>query len=123
MSRLIMVVDDDDTERTYVTNILSNHGYEVITMSDSAYAVAAAALGEPQLIVLGLSFPTMDQSVFLGMYSQLAELRVPIVALVSPDVTLQITVARCLRGYVDRPFTAVDLIQGVEKTFSRQEIA
>ncbi|MFE7778832.1 response regulator transcription factor [Streptomyces sp. NPDC057445] len=58
--RRILVVDDDPTVTEVVTSYLKNAGFVVDTAADGHEALACAASGRPDLVVLDLMLPGMD---------------------------------------------------------------
>jgi CheY-like chemotaxis protein len=58
--RRILVVDDEDDIRTFLTAVLEDAGAEVFTAEDGDEAIAVAAREKPDLITLDLSMPGKD---------------------------------------------------------------
>ncbi|MFD9407946.1 response regulator transcription factor [Streptomyces sp. NPDC059989] len=58
--RRILVVDDDPTVTEVVTGYLKNAGFVVDTAADGHEALACAASGRPDLVVLDLMLPGLD---------------------------------------------------------------
>ncbi len=58
--RRILVVDDDEDVRTYLTTLLEDAGAEVFAVADGDAAVDAARVIHPDLITLDLSMPGKD---------------------------------------------------------------
>ena len=53
----ILVVDDEEDVRTFLTMVFEDAGAEVVTASDGDQAVAMASEHQPDLISLDLSMP------------------------------------------------------------------
>ena len=58
--RRVLVVDDEPLIRRALTASLSAAGYDVTTAADGAGALSAAALRQPDAVVLDLRLPDMD---------------------------------------------------------------
>ena len=58
--RKILVVDDEEDVRTFLTMVFEDAGAEVVTASDGDEAVAMASEHQPDLISLDLSMPGKD---------------------------------------------------------------
>ncbi|MFI1397900.1 response regulator [Streptomyces sp. NPDC020681] len=58
--RRVLVVDDDPTVTEVVTGYLKNAGFLVDNAADGPEAIACAANGRPDLVVLDLMLPGMD---------------------------------------------------------------
>jgi len=56
----VLVVDDDQGVRDYLTQLLQEQDYDVITAADGQAAVAAAQDFQPDLITMDLAMPVMD---------------------------------------------------------------
>ena len=56
----VLVVDDDDSVRDYLSQLLQEQGYEVMCAADGQAAIAAAKTFRPALITMDLAMPVMD---------------------------------------------------------------
>ena len=56
----VLVVDDDEGVRDYLTQLLQEQDYDVVTAADGQAAVAAAREFHPDLITMDLAMPVMD---------------------------------------------------------------
>lgn len=56
----VLVVDDSQTDRQFVTTLLQKQGYEVTTAIDGEDALAKIAADRPPLIVLDIILPKMN---------------------------------------------------------------
>ncbi len=56
----ILVVDDDEEIRIFLTTLLSDHGAAVLEASDGGQALEIAGRSRPDLITLDLSMPGID---------------------------------------------------------------
>ncbi len=61
----VLVVDDDDNNRLFVSMLLAHTGHTAIEASDGAEALTRARTDRPDLILLDLSLPTMSGAEFL----------------------------------------------------------
>jgi two-component system phosphate regulon response regulator PhoB len=68
--KTILVVDDEEDIRTYLSALLSDNGYKVITASDGAEGVALVYSDKPDLITLDI---TMPEKSGVRMYRELKE--------------------------------------------------
>ncbi|MEO8936307.1 MAG: response regulator [Burkholderiaceae bacterium] len=53
----ILVVDDSATERFFFTELLSKHGYQVVTAENGVDAVTMAQSEQPDLILMDVVMP------------------------------------------------------------------
>lgn len=56
----VLVVDDDPGIRTYLTQLLQEHGYNVVSAADGQAAIHTAQEYRPDLITMDLAMPVMD---------------------------------------------------------------
>ncbi|MGB7300441.1 MAG: response regulator [Burkholderiaceae bacterium] len=54
---LVLVVDDSATDRMYVSELLGNNGYDVITASDGDEAIVKARESKPCVVVMDVVMP------------------------------------------------------------------
>jgi CheY-like chemotaxis protein len=87
---LILLVDDDESIRQFITLALTGEGYEVATAADGRQALEAAAADAPALILLDMRMPVMDGWAFAAAYRKTPPPHAPIVVL---------TAARDAEGY------------------------
>lgn len=57
---VVLVVDDDPGIRTYLTQLLQEHGYAVVVAADGEAAIHTAREHCPDLITMDLAMPVMD---------------------------------------------------------------
>ena len=58
--RKVLIVDDDESTRTFVQAIMSSHGWQTIEGRDGAEGVDLAESEKPDLILLDVTMPVMD---------------------------------------------------------------
>jgi CheY-like chemotaxis protein len=63
--KCVLVVDDDDTIRALVHDVLTLRGYQIDTASDGRMALEKVRTTRPDVIVLDLRMPVMDGWEFL----------------------------------------------------------
>jgi DNA-binding response OmpR family regulator len=109
----LMIVDDDPRACQLFAKILREEGYQVVTATGGAQAVALAAEAKPQLILLDIVMPELD-----GI-ATLRELRrhnhVCPVIMLTVQGTLQTARAAMILGaydYITKPFD-LELLKSV----------
>jgi len=60
MSGKILLVDDNDLNRLLLRDVLTQHGYMVLTASDGAEGVRMAREEKPGLILMDIQMPGMN---------------------------------------------------------------
>jgi two-component system, chemotaxis family, chemotaxis protein CheY len=87
--REILVVDDDDSIREALSELLGAEGYHVVSASNGQEAVDLLQSGAvPSLIIIDLVMPVMDGREFCGALLQDPELAGIPVVLISADMRL-----------------------------------
>ncbi len=82
MSKKIMIVDDDPEIRSYLSELLTDNGYLVVSASDGSEAEGVADKEKPDLITLDLEMPHEWGPRFYRKLSQNAELkRTPVIVI------------------------------------------
>lgn len=56
----ILVVDDSPTERAFMTEILSKHGYQVVTAENGEDGIAKAKAELPDLVLMDVVMPGLN---------------------------------------------------------------
>ena len=115
----VLVVDDDDSVRSVVVDMLRNWGYEAEGVEHGQSAIEYMEDEEnrlPELILLDYKMPVMDGEQFLNLRQQREILRrIPVVVFTG---SVDLVKIRSADGYVQKPFVR-ELLPYVEKFCSR----
>ena len=60
MPAKILIVEDNEKNRTLIKDLLEYYGYEVLTAADGAAGVALAKEHLPEAVLLDIQMPVMD---------------------------------------------------------------
>jgi DNA-binding response OmpR family regulator len=74
----ILVVDDDDSIRAMIAEVLAEEGFDVATARDGQEALTAIAAHRPKLVLLDLNIPVMSGWEVLT-HLRTAQVAVPVV--------------------------------------------
>ena len=112
----ILVVEDDDTLRETLMEVLLDEGHDVRTAAHGHEALTQLDGWEPHLILLDLMMPTMDAYAFRTRQRELG---------IAPGAhTILISAARDLEsaaehldadGWIAKPFLLADVIDAVDR--------
>ena len=110
----ILVVDDDPSIVSTVSEILDFEGYPVQTATNGVEALRAIERTEPSLILLDMRMPVMDG---WGFASALRErgVSLPIIVMTAAENAERWAHEIEAAGYVAKPFDLLDLIAVVER--------
>ena len=76
---LVLVVDDDQSTRSYLAQLLEAEGYAALTVADGPTALTAASRLRPDLITMDILMPDMDgREVIRQLRADRALRRIPI---------------------------------------------
>lgn len=116
MSKRILVIDDDDSIRTVIQNILSRAGYEVEVSPYLATDIGKALSKSYDLITLDLKMPGIDGTEIAQLFQQkgLKTTVLVISAYLDQPTGEQLRNAG-IRHFLSKPFKASELIEAVEK--------
>jgi two-component system OmpR family response regulator len=118
----VLVVDDNQQYRERSAQVMREAGFEVITANNGIEGLSAALKHQPSVIVTDVTMPGLDGFQLLRLIRARPALsRMPVVFLT--DLTSQEQRLRSYElgvdDYVQKPFTAVELIARVERVLER----
>ena len=118
MSNRILVVEDQEDNRTILRDLLGAAGYELIEAIDGAEGVKLAQQEKPDLILMDIQLPGMDGYEATRRIKSDAALRTtPIIAVTSYALSGDEAKARAAGcdGYVTKPFSPRELLAKVRE--------
>ncbi|HET7768613.1 MAG TPA: response regulator [Chloroflexota bacterium] len=113
----ILVVDDEPEVRRALRLSLEDAGYEVREASNGAFALAAARIWQPELVVVDLLMPTMNGWQFVEAYARLQGERASVVAITAagPSAVRSARELRAVAAVLAKPFDVDELLDVVEQ--------
>jgi two-component system cell cycle response regulator DivK len=118
MSKRILVVEDQEDNRTILRDLLGAAGYELIEAADGAEGVKLAQQEKPDLILMDIQLPVMDGYEAMRRIKGDAALKsTPIIAVTSYALSGDEAKARAAGcdGYVTKPFSPRELLAKVRQ--------
>lgn len=116
---LVLVVDDDDSIREFVSVALSEEGYRVATAENGRDALAKARAERPALILLDLWMPGLDGRGFLEQYRQDPAPRAPVIIFAASNESEVITNDPEVASFLWKPVELNDLLEQVARYVPR----
>jgi len=115
----ILVVDDSETMRTLMADLLPSMGYEVTTACDGHKAIEELGRCEPQLVLLDIEMPGLDGCEVCRRIKSHPETRTIPVVLVSghPEGSDRAAGAGA-DGFLPKPFHIDDLLRWLRALLS-----
>jgi len=121
MSKRILIVEDQEDNRTILRDALSTVGYELIEALNGEDGVKLAQNERPDLILMDIQLPKMDGYEATQQIKSIAELKtIPIIAVTSYALSGDEAKARAAGcdGYIAKPFSPRELLAKVRKYLS-----
>jgi two-component system cell cycle response regulator DivK len=118
MSKRILIIEDQEDNRTIMRDVLSAAGYALIEATDGEEGVKLAISERPGLILMDIQLPVLDGYEATRRIREVAELRAtPIIAVTSYALSgdeAKIRAAGC-NGYFAKPFSPRELLAKVRE--------
>ena len=121
MSKRILIVEDQEDNRTILRDVLSTVGYDLIEAFNGEDGVRLAQSERPDLILMDIQLPKMDGYEATQQIKSIAELKtIPIIAVTSYALSGDEVKARAAGcdGYIAKPFSPRELLAKVRKYLS-----
>ena len=121
MSKRILIVEDQEDNRTILRDALSTVGYELIEALNGEDGVKLAQNERPDLILMDIQLPKMNGYEATQQIKSIAELKtIPIIAVTSYALSGDEVKARAAGcdGYIAKPFSPRELLAKVRKYLS-----
>ena len=117
MGELILVVDDEEPVREITAEILTSHGYRVVTACDGADAIAVfmTRAGEVRLLLTDLQMPMLGGPALAGALRRVNP-GLPIVAMSGAGSKGSAAHEGFTRAFLAKPFQAETLLAIVRRT-------
>lgn len=117
----ILVVDDTEANRQILSLRLTREGFQVVTASNGAEAVNAAASNSPALILMDIDMPVMNGlEATRALKSNPATAHIPVISLTAnndPEIREQCLAAGC-SDYEPKPLDFPRLLGKVKALLS-----
>ena len=118
MSKRILIVEDQEDNRTILRDLLGKAGYDLIEAVNAEDGVALALAKRPDLILMDIQLPIMDGYEATRRIKSNAELKsVPVIAVTSYALSGEEAMARAAGcdAYIAKPFSPRQLLAKVRE--------
>jgi two-component system NtrC family sensor kinase len=118
-----LVVDDDKETRDFLKELLSSHGYHVLTAHDGAQGLEQARTEGPDVILMDVQMPQMSGLDVLEALNQ-EELNIPVIVLTGHgSERLAVQAFRLgARDYVPKPYEPQTILDSVERALRESRL-
>jgi CheY-like chemotaxis protein len=115
---LVLVVDDDPSIMSTVTDILEFEGYRVERAANGAEGLAILERTQPALILLDMRMPVLNGWEFARILKEQG-INVPVVVMTAARDARRWAQEIGAQGYLEKPFQFDDLVSTVKNTILR----
>lgn len=108
----ILVADDEDSVRAFVTRALESHGYKVTPVADGGAALAEVLDGDYDLLLTDIRMPVMDGiALALNVASKRADLPVVLMTGYADEKQRAHNLDSLIKEVITKPFTMDQLLE------------
>jgi len=109
----VLVVDDDESIREFVSVALADEGYSVVTATNGVTALEAIRRQQPGVILLDMRMPIMDGWEFSRVYHATPAPHAPIIVVTAARDAAGRAAQIEAEGHLAKPFELDDLLEMV----------
>lgn len=116
MTRTILIVEDNQIDRSRLERLLSDAGYLVSTAENGAQALSTAKRSRPDAILMDVNMPEMDGfAATRALRGDVDTKDIPVVLVTAKDQKADKAWGQMLgaKGYVTKPFTDEQMLSQV----------
>jgi two-component system cell cycle response regulator DivK len=124
VTKRILIIEDQEDNRTILRDVLSAAGYVLIEAVDGREGVKLARSERPDLILMDIQLPVLDGYEATRQIRAIGELKsIPIIAVTSYALSGDEAKARAAGcdGYVTKPFSPRQLLAKVREYMPAEE--
>src|ERR1041385_9084046 len=116
----VLIAEDDEAIRSFLTQGLRGEGYEVATANNGAEALEQCAAFSPDVVVLDLMMPIVDGFQFLARRGRQCD--APVICLSAAYHASQLPQGRGVVAFVAKPFDFRVLAQAVASAHTASQV-
>jgi two-component system cell cycle response regulator DivK len=124
MRKRVLVIEDQEDNRTILRDLLSSAGFEVLEARDGFEGIEAAARERPDLILMDIQMPKMDgYEATRRIKADPSTAAIPVIAVTSYALSGDEDKAKAVGcdGYVTKPFSPRALLATVRTWIERED--
>ena len=118
----ILIVEDDETLRDELSNLLSNSGYEVLVLTDFKNSKEEIIKSNPDLILLDINIPYLNGETLLKSLRD-DKVNTPVIMLTSSNKTIDevLSISYGADDYITKPYNPTILLLRINNIFKRMK--
>jgi CheY-like chemotaxis protein len=119
---VVLVVDDDGAMVSVIRDVLTEHGYTVVTASDGEEALALTEKRRPDAVLLDLHMPLLDGAAYARALRDRG-IDVPLVVMTAGPNAERFADRLNASGFLAKPFAIASLISATEQAITGRSSA
>ena len=118
----ILIVEDDETLRDELSNLLSSSGYEVLVLTDFKNSKEEIIKLNPDLILLDINIPYLNGETLLKSLRD-DKINTPVIMLTSSNKTIDevLSISYGADDYITKPYNPTILLLRINNIFKRMK--
>ena len=113
----ILVVDDEPDQLAYISTLLKDNGYDVVTASDGRKALKTARREKPDLVILDIMMPDQTGTDFNRKLSRDKDLKDTPIIVVS-GLSVRYLAVKKAEAVFDKPIDPDEFLAAVKKALA-----
>ena len=116
MAKTLLIVEDNESDRSRLEKLLTNAGYMVSTAENGEQALAAAKRAKPDAILMDVNMPGMDGfAATRALRNENSTKDIPVVLVTAKNQKADKAWGQMLgaKGYITKPYTDDQMLQQV----------
>ena len=122
---LIVVMEDDETLRLFITSVLKKYGHKVLSADNGEDGLILVRLHKPDLVVSDVQMPRLDGFAMIARLRQepgIAATPVILLTSLTERAHMRIGMTAGADDYLVKPFRPADLANAVKAQFDKREM-
>ena len=117
----ILVIEDDDSIRDELVELLENANYKALTLNDFKHSLDEILKISPDLILLDINIPYMNGEMLLKELREISSIPVIMVTSRNTEVDEVLSISYGADDYITKPYNPTILLLRINNIFKRLE--
>ena len=117
----ILIVEDDDSIRSELVELLENANYEALVLNDFKHSIDEILKISPDLILLDINIPYMNGEMLLKELREISSIPVIMVTSRNTEVDEVLSISYGADDYITKPYNPTILLLRINNIFKRLE--
>jgi CheY-like chemotaxis protein len=116
----VLVVEDDDDIRSFVTAVLEDAGYRVLPAANGLEALQRVERESPEAILLDMKMPVMDGWAFVAQYRAKSPRQAPIIVMTAAHEATERAREVAATDVLSKPFDIEELLASLSRALQNR---